>query len=160
VGGTLADRWLNPKLTIKEEGLHNSSRLVWKIKYFKYPKKLRDPKAVYYFYAQVRSQVVDNTLETGITMAFKLAALQLAVHFQSNRPQDLRVGYMWNKLSEMGEIMIVCCCCCCCCCFPCCFRCCFHETNDLRVIFVSRWSATCQCAFGNPSITRIRQNLC
>ncbi len=47
------DRWLDPRNTLQQENVVNGTRLVFKIKFFKYPRKLRDPTAVHYFYAQV-----------------------------------------------------------------------------------------------------------
>jgi hypothetical protein len=53
VNANAPDRWLDPRNTLQQENVVNGTRLVFKIKFFKYPRKLRDPTAVHYFYAQV-----------------------------------------------------------------------------------------------------------
>lgn len=94
------DRWLDPRNTLAQEGLKSGSSLVFKIKFFKYPKKLRDPVAVRFFYAQVRSQVMQGALETSDALAFRLAGLQLAIQQQTFRPQDLRKGYIAREIGK------------------------------------------------------------
>ena len=94
------ERWLDPRKTIEQEGLSAASRLVFKIKYFKYPKKLRDPQAVYYFYAQTRALILNGTMEVTEAMSFKLAALQLAIQQQTYRPQDLRRGFLGHEMTR------------------------------------------------------------
>ncbi len=48
--------------------------------------------------------MVDNSLETNVAMGFKLAALQLAIHLPTFRPQDMRPGMLWSRSKELGGI--------------------------------------------------------
>jgi hypothetical protein len=100
INADAADRWLAPKSTLAAEGIKSGTKLVLKIKYFKYPKKLRDPVAVYLFFAQTRAQVIRGTIETTEAMAFKLASLHLTADQASFRPQDFRVGFLSRDMGK------------------------------------------------------------
>ena len=94
------DRWLNPHNSLKEENLKSGCSLVFKIKYFKYPKKLRDPMAIHYFYVQTRANVLSGVLEVSQGMAFRLASLQYTIQQQCYRPQDHRVGVLQKDMAN------------------------------------------------------------
>ncbi len=100
VNANTPDRWLDPEKTLEQEGLVAGASLVFKIKYFKYPKKLRDPAAVHFFYAQTQAQILHGTMETSETMCFRLAGLQMAIQAQTYRPQDLRKGALTREISK------------------------------------------------------------
>ncbi|KYQ99981.1 filopodin [Tieghemostelium lacteum] len=95
------DRWLDPKKLVKDAGIVNLSKLVFKIKFFKQPKKLNDAKAVHLFYLQVQNSVVNGFYPCSEAMSFRLSALQFFVTFGAFNKEKHIAGFLdHGDLSE------------------------------------------------------------
>ncbi|EGC31859.1 hypothetical protein DICPUDRAFT_156240 [Dictyostelium purpureum] len=95
------DRWLDPTKLVKEAGIKNLSKLVFKIKYFKQPKRLSDSKAVHLYYLQIQQSVVSGTYPCSEAMSFRLAALQFYITFGAHDKEKHAPGFLDSgSLSE------------------------------------------------------------
>ncbi|GAM19734.1 hypothetical protein SAMD00019534_029090 [Acytostelium subglobosum LB1] len=92
-----SDRWLDPTKLTKESGIRNLSKLVFKIKYFKQPKKLTDPKAVHLYYLQIQQAVITGVYPCSEAMAFRLAALQFYITFGAHDREQHVAGFLEHE---------------------------------------------------------------
>ncbi|EFA76076.1 hypothetical protein PPL_10655 [Heterostelium album PN500] len=88
------DRWLDPTKLITDAGIRNLSKLIFKIKYFKQPKKLTDPKAVHLYYLQIQHSVVNGIYPCSEAMALRLSALQFYITFGAHDKDQHVAGFL------------------------------------------------------------------
>ncbi|KAF2075913.1 hypothetical protein CYY_002761 [Polysphondylium violaceum] len=95
------DRWLDPNKFVKDVGIKNLSKLVFKIKFFKQPKRLSDSKAVHLYYLQVQQSVVNGIYPCSEAMSFRLSALQFYITFGPYDKEKHITGFLdHGSLSE------------------------------------------------------------
>jgi len=95
------DRWLDPNKFVKDAGIKNLSKLVFKIKFFKQPKRLSDSKAVHLYYLQIQQSVVNGIYPCSEAMSFRLSALQFFITFGPYDKEKHVTGFLdHGSLSE------------------------------------------------------------
>ncbi|EGG24040.1 hypothetical protein DFA_06178 [Cavenderia fasciculata] len=94
------DRWLDPSKLIKDAGIHNLSKLVFKIRFFKQPKKLTDSKAVHLYYLQIQQAVVQGIYPCSEAMSLRLAALQFYITFGAHDKDQHVAGFIDHATLE------------------------------------------------------------
>eukprot|EP01132_Coremiostelium_polycephalum_P004789 gene4789-5974_t len=95
-----SDRWLDPMKLIKDAGVKNLSKLVMKIRYFKQPKRLSDPRAIHLYYIQIQQSVVSGTYPCSEAMSLRLAALQFYITFGPYDREKHITGFLDRDVLE------------------------------------------------------------
>lgn len=91
------DRWLSPKNTLKEEGISETTPLVFKIKYFKQPLKVFDPQAIHLFFLQVKQNVISGQYPASERLVIRLASYHFHSVYGPHLPQKHKPGFLGEE---------------------------------------------------------------
>ena len=94
------DRWLDVRKTILEERIPDKSEVMFKIKYFKMPKKLVDESALRLFYIQVKQNIINGAYPCSEKLAIRLAAHQVQLTYGNYVPSKHHPGFLQDTLKD------------------------------------------------------------
>ena len=92
--------WLDPEYTVKDCKLEHSSKLELKVKFFRKPKKLVDPKARFLFLKQITNYLLNGYYECAENVLFMLIGYQLKIEKGDFVKGKQRRGFLMEELSH------------------------------------------------------------
>ena len=94
------DRWLDLNKTVWEENLKNGEKVIFKMKYYKFPKKLFDESALRLLYLQIKENIINGTYPCQDKLAVRLGAYQMQLSNGNYAPAKNVPGFIGDAVRD------------------------------------------------------------